>query len=76
MIFENMAQGFIEQHEVWTSAMVVELNQHHNSKSRNYDWDVSHFTQITQLKFEYVWARQIRFRYTWFGSKWCQDDLW
>jgi hypothetical protein len=29
-----MAQGFIEQHEVRTSAMVVELNQHHNSKSK------------------------------------------
>jgi hypothetical protein len=47
--FENMAQGFTIQHDVRTSAMVVELNQHHNCKSRIYDWDMTHFTQITQL---------------------------
>jgi hypothetical protein len=34
MIFENMTQGFIEKHEVGTSAMMVELNHHHTSKSR------------------------------------------
>jgi hypothetical protein len=45
-----MAQGFIDQHGL--SAMMVELNQHQNSKGRTYDWDVSNFTQITQLKFE------------------------
>jgi hypothetical protein len=27
-----MAQRFIEQYEVWSGAMVVELNQHHISK--------------------------------------------
>jgi hypothetical protein len=40
VIFENMVQGFSEHHEVWICAMMVELNQHHNSKSRIYDWDV------------------------------------
>jgi hypothetical protein len=45
---------------VWSWVMVVELDQHHNSKMEFYDWDVSHFTQITQLKFEYVWTRQDR----------------
>jgi hypothetical protein len=29
---ENMVQGSIDQYEVWSCAMVVELNQHHNSK--------------------------------------------
>jgi hypothetical protein len=33
-------------------AMVVELNQYLNSKSRTDDYDMSHFTQTTQLKFE------------------------
>jgi hypothetical protein len=54
MIFENMAQGFIEQHGVWNCAMMVELNQYPNSKNKTYDWDTTHFTQITQLKFEYM----------------------
>jgi hypothetical protein len=44
-----MAQGFGEQLGAWSCAMMVELNQHHNSKSRNKDGDVSHFTQTTQL---------------------------
>jgi hypothetical protein len=48
MTFENMAQGFIEQHEVWTSAM-VKIQQYHNNKSRAQDEDVSHFTPITHL---------------------------
>jgi hypothetical protein len=33
-------------------AMVEELNQYLNSKSRTDDEDMSHFTQITQSKFE------------------------
>jgi hypothetical protein len=49
-----MAQGFIGQYEVSTSAMVVELNQHHNSKIETKIEIVSHFTQIAQLQFEYV----------------------
>jgi hypothetical protein len=35
----------------------VELNQHLNSKLEFYNWNASHYTQITQLKFEYVWIR-------------------
>jgi hypothetical protein len=42
--------------------MMVELNQQHNRKSRIYDWGESHFTQITPLKFEYMWVGQTRFR--------------
>jgi hypothetical protein len=34
-----MVQRFIEQYEVWSYAMVVELNQYHNSKNRIHDWD-------------------------------------
>jgi hypothetical protein len=30
--FGSMAQGFIKQYGVWSCAMMVELNQHHNSK--------------------------------------------
>jgi hypothetical protein len=42
--------------------MVVELNQHHNSKNRTNDSAMSHFTQITQLIFGYMWDRQNIFR--------------
>jgi hypothetical protein len=34
-----MVQRFIDKYGVWSWAMVVELNQHHNSKNRIYDWD-------------------------------------
>jgi hypothetical protein len=36
----NMVQRFIDQYEVRSWAMVVELNQHYNSKSWILDWDV------------------------------------
>jgi hypothetical protein len=55
-----MVQGFIEHYEVWSWAMVVELNQYYNSKNRTNDLDMFHFTQITQLIFEYMWDRQSR----------------
>jgi hypothetical protein len=32
LIFENIAQEAIGQHEVWSWAMMVELGQYHNSK--------------------------------------------
>jgi hypothetical protein len=47
--FENMAQGFIEQQGVWICAMIVELNEHHNSKNKIYGWGTTQLTHITQL---------------------------
>jgi hypothetical protein len=35
LTFKNIAQRFIEHYEVWSWAMVVELNQHYNSKNWN-----------------------------------------
>jgi hypothetical protein len=36
----------------------------------------SHFTQVAQLQFEYIWTRQNRLRWTRYGSRWSQDDFW
>jgi hypothetical protein len=49
MTLENMAQGFVEQHGIWICSMMVELNQHHNSKVESRVAMYSHHTQITQL---------------------------
>jgi hypothetical protein len=34
-------KGFIEQHGAWICAKTVELDQHHNSRSRTYDCDTT-----------------------------------
>jgi hypothetical protein len=46
--------------DTWSIGLVLEcwFDQHHkDSKNSNYDWDVLHFTQATQLQLEYVWSR-------------------
>jgi hypothetical protein len=37
--------GYME----YGNVLWYELNQHHNSKKKTYDWDTTHLTQITQL---------------------------
>jgi hypothetical protein len=53
MILGNVIQDSIGYME-YGYVLWCELNQHHNSKNKTYDLVTSHFTQITQLKFEYM----------------------
>jgi hypothetical protein len=64
LTFENMVHRFIGQYEVWSCAMVVELNQHYNSKHRIYDWDKFIFySSSTIATWIYVWFRHNMFRW-------------
>jgi hypothetical protein len=70
MTFENMAQGVIEHYEVWSWAMVVELNQHYNSEDRLFDWDEFIFYSSSTIAiWIYIWIRQNMFRWTRHGFK-------
>jgi hypothetical protein len=44
-----MVQDFYWVHGVLVCVIMVELNQHHNNKGRTHDWDMTHFTEITQF---------------------------